>query len=173
MIVAGVRGWIAWQFSRKLGISHPAWMGVALIVPGSFFPIFFTIRGWVPATTLSESQSDMDVRSVGQLEPWVRKWLTGFSALPLLLLGLMIIVNSSYMLRIFDHWIGILLVAVWLALYVPTLIGLRRWYWTDEGKSGKHYAAFAALAGLATFAGTEVILLGPALITLVTEVFGY
>jgi hypothetical protein len=162
-IAQGMRASVAWYYGQRLRLPGAIWLGLAAFIPGSFWPIFFTIRGWRPET-LSTPASGRD-----RLEPWVKGAMTAFASLSLILFAIMLLGTASYLIDLLINWFGLILLAVWLMLYVPGIIGLRRWYWKGQGDNGWQFGLVAALLSVGNLVGIFVALLGPALVRLIDQ----
>jgi len=162
-IAQGMRGSVAWYYGQRLRLPGAIWLGLAAFIPGSFWPVFFTIRGWRPAALSAP------VSGGGRLEPWVKGAITAFASLSLILFVIMFLGTASYLIDLLISWFGLILLAVWLMLYVPGIIGLRRWYWKGQGDNGWQFGLVAALLSVGNLVGIFVALLGPALVRLIDQ----
>jgi hypothetical protein len=157
-IVQGMRASIAWYYGQRLRLPGASWLGMATFIPGSFWPVFFTIRGWRPVTLSTAAPAG------GRLEVWVKGWMTAYASLSLIALIFMLLSNAAYLFKFLISPFGVFLLLVWLVLYVPGVLLLRHWYWKGRGHNGWQFALMTAMLGMGNVVGAFIGLIGPTLL---------
>jgi hypothetical protein len=165
IIVQGMRASVAWYYGQRLRLPGAIWLGLAACIPGTFWPVFFTIRGWRPATLSTAAPAG------GRLESWVKGWMTAYASLPLIAFIIILLTNASYLFEFLISPSGLILFLVWLTLYIPGIVGLRQLYWKGRGDNGWQFGLVVALLSIGNVVGVYVALLGPAFIWFVDQLF--
>jgi hypothetical protein len=135
----------------------------ATVIPGSFGPVFCTIRGWRPATLSTAAPAG------GRLEGWVKGWMTAYAALPLIAFIIILLTNAFYLFEYLSRPSGLIMLLLWLVFYIPGIVGLRQLYWKGRGDNGWQFGLVVALLSIGNAIGIYVAWLGPAFIWLVDQ----
>jgi hypothetical protein len=162
-IVQGMRASIAWYYGQRLRLPGASWLGMATFIPGSFWPVFCTIRGWRPATLSTAAPAG------GRLEGWVKGWMTAYAALPLIAFIIILLTNAFYLFEYLSRPSGLIMLLLWLVFYIPGIVGLRQLYWKGRGDNGWQFGLVVALLSIGNAIGIYVAWLGPAFIWLVDQ----
>jgi hypothetical protein len=157
-IIQGMRASVAWYYGQRLRLPGAAWLGMATFIPGSFWPVFFTIRGWRPAALSTP------ISGGGRLESWVKGWMAVYASLSLLAFVFAIVTHVSYFVRVLASPLGLFLYAVWMMLYLPGVFLLYQFYWKGQGRSGWQFGGVSALLGMSNVLAAFIGLIGPALL---------
>jgi hypothetical protein len=157
-IIQGMRASVAWYYGQRLRLPGAAWLGMATFIPGSFWPVFFTIRGWRPAALSAP------ISGRGRLESWVKGWMAVYASLSLMAFVFAVLTNATYFLRVLASLLGLFLYLVWVVLYIPGVILLYQLYWKDRGNHGWQFGLVSALLGMGNVLAAFIGLIGPSLL---------
>jgi hypothetical protein len=152
LVVQALRAGITWYYGQWLRLPGAGWLALAALIPGSLWPVFFTLRSWRPMSLLAPASGG------GQLEPWVKDWMSIYASLPLVALIFLLATRAPDLVQRLGGLHGTILLVIWLTFYVPGILGLRAWYWQGRGDDGWQFGLVTALLGVGNLVGLSVLL---------------
>jgi hypothetical protein len=151
LVVQALRAGITWYYGQRLRLPGAGWLALAALIPGSLWPVFFTMRSWRPMSL------SVPAPGGGRLEPWVKDWMSIYASLPLLALIFLLTTSAPDLVQRLGGLHGAILFIFWLAFYVPGILGLRSWYWQGRGDDGWQFGLVTALLGASNLFGLLVL----------------
>jgi hypothetical protein len=151
LVVQALRAGITWYYGQRLRLPGAGWLALAALIPGSLWPVFFTMRSWRPMSL------SVPTSGGGRLEPWVKDWMSIYASLPLLAVIFLLTTSAPDLVRRLGGLHGAILFIFWLAFYVPGILGLRSWYWQGRGDDGWQFGLVTALLGASNLFGLSVL----------------